>query len=57
MSTKIIQKNIDCPICHIGINWKHTNVSGILRGICPKCGMGFIDNNGMIVSDPKYSKK
>lgn len=57
MATKIVQKNIDCPICHIGINWKHTNVSGILRGNCPKCGMGFIDNNGMIVSDPKFSKK
>jgi len=50
-------RNIDCPVCHIGINWKLTNVSNILRGNCPKCGMGFIYNNGMIVSDPKISKK
>lgn len=57
MATKIIQKEINCPVCHIGITWKHTNVSGVLRGHCPKCEMGFIDNNGMIISDPKFSKK
>jgi len=55
--TELKQKNIDCPVCHVGINWKHTNISGILRGFCPNCGMGFIDNNGMIINDPKISKK
>ena len=53
----IQQKNINCPVCHTEINWKLTNVSGILRGTCPKCGMGFIYNKGLIVSDPKPVKK
>ena len=57
METKIVQKNIDCPVCKVKINWKPSNVPNKFSGRCPKCGMGFIDNKGMIMSVPEFSKK
>lgn len=50
-------KAMGCPMCKVPIEWEETDKSNVLRGTCPKCGMGFTNMNGTIVSDPKFSKK
>ena len=50
-------KNHRCPICNIKIDWNKLPNRNIFRGKCPNCDMKFTYMNGVIFSDPKFTKE
>ena len=51
----LIKKKHNCPVCQVELRWTPTNLPCIFIGSCPKCGMEFTYNKGLIVGGVKSS--